>query len=91
MKAILVLDMPESCKDCSLMFKDEYSDWCPCKVKENTKDIYDYIANKTKPDWCPLREIPKKKEKRPADMDNGCPIGKIKDGWNACIDEMIGE
>ena len=60
-KAILVIDMPDSCKDCDIMFKGDYSDWCPWK--DARTDVYDYIKNNTKPDWCPLQEI----EERPYD------------------------
>jgi hypothetical protein len=52
-KAILVIDMPKTCKECEIMFKGDYSDWCPW-VNART-DVFDYIRNNTKPDWCPLK------------------------------------
>ena len=57
-KAILVIDMPESCAECDIMFEDEYSYWCPWKSAPKTgvdDSVYDYFKSKTKPDWCPLR------------------------------------
>ena len=84
-KAILVIDMPSCCKDCPLCVSEElfpsfyeYS----CIVENVAVDVYD------KPDWCPLKRIPKKrKEKYAADVDDR-DCGFI-DGWNACIDEIL--
>lgn len=68
-KAILVIDMPDSCKDCDIMFKGDYSDWCPWK--DARTDVYDYIKNNTKPDWCPLKELPTKIEALIDDWSDG--------------------
>ena len=56
-KAFLIIDMPDSCMDCSIMFQDEQSYWCPCKQPKHDEDVFDYIKNNTKPDWCPLKEL----------------------------------
>ena len=56
-KAVLILDMPANCAECSIRFEDEWSFWCQCKVKENTTDVYDHMKNFTKPNWCPLKPI----------------------------------
>lgn len=37
--------------------------------------------------WCSLRPMPKKKEKYSLMGDNSA--GRV-DGWNACIDEILG-
>lgn len=74
-KAVLVIDMPDSCKDCDIMFKGDYSDWCPWK--DARTDVYDYIKNNTKPDWCPLKELPTKIEALKDDWS---------DGYNACLE-----
>ena len=38
-------------------------------------------------EWCPLREAPEKESKScyPDDYEDGCV-----DGYNACIDEILG-
>ena len=46
-KAVLVIDMPESCDSCPL-FKGHYSDMC-CGGNNRTID------------WCPLQPAPEKK------------------------------
>jgi hypothetical protein len=59
-KAVLVMDMPESCDMC-----DFADDTQPPRYGERTlycnapgigDDVTDYIA--CRPDWCPLRELP---------------------------------
>ena len=83
-KAILVIDMPKSCKECQLRFDDDWSRWCPCPVEENTTDIYDYFENSTKPDWCPLKELPEKYDIRDSNFE-------YESGYNACIDKILEE
>ena len=87
-KAILVIDMPSCCNECSLMVKDEYSYFCPIKCDENKTDLYDnYIMFHRKPDWCPLKSIPKKLyigTDGIMDCTNDFPYG-----WNACINEIL--
>lgn len=61
-KAVLVMDMPEDCFKCRFLRIDgEYGNVIEsCGALETAMsvdlEIYD------KPDWCPLREIPEKKE-----------------------------
>lgn len=82
-KAILVMDMPESCSECSICASWQSSAfsareyWCP--VMEN-KDVE---PNK-KPDWCPLKELPEKKENA-----IGANYQRFVNGYNACIDDIL--
>lgn len=85
-KAILVIDMPNSCKECYLMWKDEYSDFCPVKCNKNKTDIYDYTHTHTKPDWCPLKPAPEKDLVPPShEWSAG-----YKRGWNDCVNYVAG-
>lgn len=71
-KAVLVMDMPESCDMC-----DFADDTQPPRYGERTLycnapgigyDVTDYIA--CRPDWCPLWELPEKKEElQPENMN----------------------
>lgn len=56
-KAVLVMDMPECCPDCRFF----ESDWRECYAisKRYNRDI---MTEEAKPNWCPLRELPEKKE-----------------------------
>ena len=81
-KAILVMDMPESCDMC-----DFVDDMQPPRYGEKTlyctapgmgEDVIDYIA--CRPDFCPLRELPEK-----ANHPDYCDNGRFDKGWNACL------
>lgn len=90
-KAVLVLDMPESCEECPLQIE-----------VENEKGIvlganicrglgkYNKDSSK-KPNWCPLRPVPEKKETICYENDSWCTVEeKTKNaGWNACVDAII--
>lgn len=59
-KAILVIDMPESCDKCPLFF-GRYTDM-GCRSLNNRTIDYPYPKD-FRQDWCPLQEI----EERPYD------------------------
>lgn len=75
-KVVLVLDMPESCDMCD--FADMINGEMYCGVPGYGELAEDYII--CRPDWCPLRELPEKKQ-------NACKHG-FAAGWNACIDAI---
>ena len=79
MKAILMLkEMPKSCKDC-ILCTDNW--WCVAD-DEPTDD-------KKRPTWCPLKPLPQKKT---IDIAKWNDYGSGWDnGYNACIDEILGE
>lgn len=86
-KAVLVMDMPESCGECP---------FCrglnECKVKKYlVRDrlftiftVDAQIMEGGKPSWCPLRALPEKAN-HPAYCDNG----RFDKGWNACLDMIL--
>lgn len=87
-KAILVMDMPESCDMC-----DFVDDMQPPRYGEKTlycgipgmgEDVTDYIA--CRPEFCPLRELPEKEHN-----NNG--YDEYSDGydagWNACLNKIL--
>ena len=83
-KAILILDkMPDKCNECPLheMSCNFDNHLCVPIQKEH------YKFAKKKPDWCPLREIPRPREivNNYDDYLNGLDVG-----YNDCIYEMIG-
>lgn len=80
-KAILIMDMPTKCEECQLFYNTAGIKMCEaigrlveCKSK--------------KPTWCPLREVPQKKE------DNSViHIERYEgylEGWNDCVTEILG-
>lgn len=99
-KSVLVIDTPKNCYDCP--FGTEYCgnleyEGC-CELAECldsdmrliTEEHYDY-ESKSRPEWCPLKLLPEKKEYI-VPIDN---VESQKDiiavGWNACIDVITRE
>lgn len=88
-KAILVIDMPESCDKCPL-FHGFYTDMT-CSANNWGID-YPYPKD-FRQDWCPLKPLPEKidieaERNKPHDID--CDW-EFESGYNACIDEILGE
>ena len=82
MKSILVMDMPSSCIDCPCHFAGMSTVVCGVnKKKLMADDIETY-----KPEWCPLRPAPEKKQTTD-DFWQGC-VNIVR---NACIDEILGD
>lgn len=92
-KSVLVINTPESCLDCRFCYEtDEGVEAC-CSISDDDKDAslmkkidceYGYCQGK--PDWCPLKPLPKYKSmENPGEYE----YGKMH-GWNQCIDEIAG-
>ena len=74
-------DMPECCADCCCGYFERDSKELNLICGATGEDA----NNVGKPDWCPLRELPEKKETNYY-MNNK---GKgIVEGWNACLDAI---
>ena len=90
-KSVLVINTPENCLDCQFCYElDEGVEAC-CSISDDDKDTslmkkinYEYGYCQGKPDWCPLKELPNKKNW--GEIFNG----NVK-GWNDCLKEIIGE
>ena len=81
---IVVDDIPVICAECdfaSLKCSGKYL-WCNIKKE---------FCNSSKPDWCPIKEIPVRLEelKCPHSMGDYQRKGFSR-GWNACLDEIEG-
>lgn len=94
-KAILVIDTPSCCEGCPCCQKqeDNWGDiaWAECY---NGKSVYDYAEFGGRPDWCPLKPLPQKKE---VNLPNGRVWSKdeimaythgISVGYNECLDDL---
>lgn len=80
-KAILIMDMPESCGEC------EYHDirmdgTIRCIVCKEHMGESASICGRA--DWCPLRELPEKKEPILYEPDD------YYIGYNDCLDDILG-
>lgn len=85
-KAVLIMDMPDDCIMCKFWNTDD--DECYATGSEELS-LGDF--EKTKPDWCPLRELPEKKDTLPTleCHSNGKWTESMKAGYNACLDEIM--
>lgn len=85
-KAILVMDMPYDCTMCK--FWNAEDDECYATGSEELS-LGDFEKNK--PDWCPLRELPEKKDTLTTleCHSNGKWTEGMKAGYNACLDEIV--
>ena len=81
-KAVLVMDMPESCDMCDLT--DMINGKMYCGVPGCGELVEDYII--CRPDWCPIRQMPEKDKKQ---YSTGAS-NSYRNGWNACIDAIGG-
>ena len=96
MKAILVMDMPSSCDKCPL-FGSHYSDMT---CRGNGRSINYPYPKEVRQDWCPLKPVPSKKKERYG-MNRQTSTGhretygektdSVAVGYNACIDEILGD
>ena len=93
MKAILVIEMPSSCSKCEFCLEITENHHCcqrvsddndRCKRLDYDVEFYQY----EKPDWCPLKEAPQKQTIYSVDTPHH---RWAKDGYNACIDEILGD
>lgn len=82
-KAIFVMDMPECCIDCCCGYFERYAKELNLVCGATGEDA----NNVAKPDWCPLRELPEKKER----IVGGHGERMFRAGFNACLDEILEE
>ena len=82
MKAILVINKPESCTGCLLgIFNKKWF----CLATNKEIDICDRYNI---PSWCPLRPLP---ETNTWDVTENGHVTEFAEGWNACLKEITGE
>lgn len=83
-KVMLIMDNPENCLKCE--FSDRRLDGTlRCTRNKDTSNIVFGLAI---PHWCPLKDVPKKREQTefPKEYYDGW-----NNGFNACIDEILKE
>lgn len=91
-KAVLVMDMPESCSKCKFLYEFQGIKKCQLmnvlyggasKLSQNTFAVKRH-------EKCPLRELPEKKEELSVEKYEFGGLGKaFTSGWNACLDKIL--
>lgn len=87
-KGFILVDVPENCNKCPLksqLFDAQYI--CTVNHKRFCIDTQD------KPDWCPIREFPARKEPTKLPFSPGLPweYTDYEKGWNDCLDYLEGK
>lgn len=80
-KAILITDMPKSCKDCELAMPLQ------CYTIITLEEIPNMHTKRLKA--CPLKSMPEKKRTRGKESENNMLC--FNAGYNACLDEIMKE
>lgn len=86
-KAMLIMDMPESCSVCDFGCEEVYGDYCG--VPWCGKDVSGYEV--CRPDFCPLREVPEKCRITGASGHTKDYVDGYRTGWNACLEAITGK
>ena len=83
-KGIIVVNATERCNQCKFWFAKSTM---PIKYMcmAGQKEITEKNLNENKPDWCPIKPIPKKDTREYMSRE----LNFLKKGWNDCIDEII--
>lgn len=94
-KGIIAVDIPETCLDCKFCCEIHEGVEACCGISDETSNkglcrTIEVSYCNEKPEWCPIREVPQKKEKKPI---NDYLFGQLgyafMQGWNACVDEIL--
>ena len=93
-KGIIVLDkVPQTCQH----IRGNKENGCPfggmvCQICDTY--VMEHTVHGTKPDWCPIKPMPKRKEVRwlsgLSEYSDWNLNGQDR-GWNACLDEIEGK
>lgn len=87
-KAVLIMDMPESCFGCNFCHINSSGGEDRCQAFEVSRAVNSETYEK--PGWCPLRELPEHETEMTDadDLGNDYVRGTL-DGWNACLDTIL--
>lgn len=88
-KAVLIMDMPESCSKCKFLY--EFQGIKKCQLMNVLNGRASRLSQNTftekRHEKCPLRELPEKKQTNYY-MNN--KEKGIVEGWNECLEKIVG-
>lgn len=89
-KAVLVMDMPESCSECKFMY--EFQGIKKCQLMNVLNNGASKLSQSTftqkRHDLCPLRELPEKIPESKSEYEKVTTSVK-RIGWNECLDAIL--
>lgn len=86
-KSVLVIDTPGSCMGCNFFIFDGDTNMDSCMARETARSVD--LEKYDKPDWCPLKPLPKKKEYVDPTSSAKAKKNIIAVGWNTCINMIV--
>lgn len=91
-KAVLIMDMPESCSGCKFMYEFQGIKKCQLMnvLNNGASKLSQSIFTQKRHDLCPLRELPERETEMidADDLGNDYVRGTM-DGWNNCLDTIL--
>ena len=92
-----VESLPRSCSYCDCCHTKEYDSRHKldgekfCGIENEDVEVFYYYGD-GRPDWCPLKELPKKRKELSIEEYEFGKLGlAFTDGWNACLRKILGE
>ncbi len=87
-KAVLVMDMPESCSKCKFLYEFQGIKKCQLMnvLNNGASRLSQNTFTKKRHDKCPLRELPEYKRTIGTESENDKLLMNM--GWNACLEEI---
>lgn len=87
-KAVLVMNMPESCSKCKFLYEFQGIKKCQLMnvLNNGASMLSQNTFTKKRHDKCPLRELPEYKKTVGTESENDKLLMNM--GWNACLDEI---
>ena len=87
-KAVLVMDMPESCSKCKFLYEFQGIKKCQLMnaINNGASMLSQNTFTKKRHDKCPLMELPEYKHTVGTESENDKLLMNM--GWNACLDEI---
>lgn len=86
-KSVLVIDTPGSCMGCNFFIFNGDTNMDSCMARETARSVD--LEKYDKPDWCPLKPLPEKKEYVDPTSSAKAKKNIIAVGWNTCINMIV--
>lgn len=88
-KAVLIMDMPESCSKCKFLY--EFQGIKKCQLMNVLNNGASRLSQNTftvkRHEKCPLLELPERKRTIGAESENNVLL--LNAGYNACLDDIL--
>lgn len=84
-EGVVIFKIPQCCTKCPFWRIDGSDSYCGISKKD-----VNYVNCKTRPDWCPIKPMPKRM-KLQEETDLNVKIENVaRAAWNKCIDYLEG-